>query len=56
MTNYHVIRGADEVQVSLVDGRAFTAEVKGSDPELDIAILKIDAKYLAEVALGNSNN
>ncbi len=55
MTNYHVIKGADEVQVSLVDGRAFTAEVKGSDPELDIAILKIDAKNLAEVPLGNSN-
>lgn len=55
MTNYHVVRGADEVQVSLVDGRAFTAEVKGSDPELDIAILKIDAKNLAEVPLGNSN-
>ncbi len=55
MTNYHVIKGSDEVQVSLVDGRAFTAEVKGSDPELDIAILKIDAKNLAEVPLGNSN-
>lgn len=55
MTNYHVIKGADEVQVSLVDGRAFTAEVKGSDPELDIAILKINAKNLAEVPLGNSN-
>lgn len=56
MTNYHVIKGSDEVQVSLVDGRAFTAEVKGSDPELDIAILKIDAKNLAEVPLGNSND
>lgn len=55
MTNYHVIKGSDEVQVSLVDGRAFTAEVKGSDPELDIAILKIDAKNLSEVPLGNSN-
>lgn len=55
MTNYHVIKGSDEVQVSLVDGRAFTAEVKGSDPELDIAILEIDAKNLSEVSLGNSN-
>ena len=55
MTNYHVIKGSDEVQVSLVDGRAFTAEVKGSDPELDIAILKIDAKNLVAVPLGNSN-
>ncbi len=56
ITNYHVIKGADEVQVSLVDGRAFTAEVKGADPELDIAILKVDAKNLAEVSLGNSND
>ena len=55
MTNAHVIDGADEVQVSLKDGRSFTAEVKGSDPELDIAILKIDAKNLSEVALGNSH-
>lgn len=56
MTNAHVIGGADEVQVSLVDGRSFSAEVMGSDVELDIAILKIDAKNLSEVPLGNSNN
>jgi Do/DeqQ family serine protease len=55
MTNSHVIDGADEVQISLADGRSFTAEVKGSDPELDIAILQIDAKDLAEVPLGNSS-
>ena len=55
ITNYHVIKDSDEVQVSLVDGRAFTAEVKGSDPELDIAILKIDAENLAAVPLGNSH-
>ncbi len=55
MTNAHVIGGADEVQVSLVDGRSFSAEVMGSDTELDIAILKIDAKNLSEVPLGNSN-
>lgn len=56
MTNAHVIDSADEVQVSLVDGRSFTAQVKGSDPELDIAILQIEAKNLAEVPLGDSNN
>ena len=55
MTNYHVVKGAEEVQVSLEDGRTFTAEVKGSDPELDIAILKIDAQNLSDVPLGNSN-
>jgi len=55
ITNYHVIKGADEVQVSLVDGRSFTAEVKGSDPELDTAILAIKADQLKQVALSNSN-
>lgn len=56
MTNYHVIKGADEVQVSLEDGRSFTAEVKGADPELDIAILAIEADDLVAVPMGNSSN
>ena len=47
MTNYHVVKSSDEVRVSLVDGREFTAEIKGVDPELDIAILKVDAKNLS---------
>ncbi|MFT7267217.1 MAG: Do/DeqQ family serine protease [Porticoccus sp.] len=55
VTNHHVIKNSDEVRVSLVDGREFTAEIKGVDPELDIAILHIDAKNLAEVHLGDSN-
>ena len=55
MTNYHVVKSSDEVRVSLVDGREFTAEIKGVDPELDIAILKVDAKNLSEVKFGNSN-
>jgi Do/DeqQ family serine protease len=54
MTNSHVIDGADEVKISLADGRTFTAEVKGSDPELDIAILQIDAEDLSQVPLGDS--
>ena len=54
MTNSHVIDGAEEVQISLADGRTFTAEVKGSDPELDIAILQIDAEDLSQVPLGDS--
>lgn len=56
MTNYHVIKGADEVQVSLEDGRSFTAEVKGADPELDIAILAIEADDLVAVPMGNSSD
>ncbi len=55
ITNYHVIKEADEVQVQLVDGRFYEAEVKGSDPELDIAILEIDAEDLVEVPLADSD-
>ena len=55
MTNYHVIKDADEVHVSLVDGRNFVAEVRGRDPELDIAILEIDGDNLTDVELSDSN-
>lgn len=55
VTNFHVIKGADEVQVSLNDGRAFPAKVLGTDPELDIAVLQINAEDLVEVPLANSS-
>ena len=55
ITNHHVIKGAEEVQVSLVDGRVYEAEIKGSDPELDIAVLKIDASDLVDIKLSDSD-
>jgi Do/DeqQ family serine protease len=55
MTNFHVIKGASEVQVSLIDGRSYSATVLGSDPELDIAILQISAPDLVDVELADSN-
>jgi len=55
MTNFHVIKGADEVQVSLIDGRTYKARVLGSDPDLDIAILKIEGKNLTQVSLADSS-
>ncbi|MEX1031919.1 MAG: Do family serine endopeptidase [Cellvibrionaceae bacterium] len=55
LTNYHVIKGADEVQVSLVDGRTFQADIRGVDAELDIAVLEIDAEELTEARLADSN-
>ena len=55
MTNYHVIKGADEVQVALVDGRSFKAKVLGSDPDLDIAILEIEAEGLTAVSMADSS-
>lgn len=55
MTNYHVIKAADEVRVSLADGRSFEAKVLGEDAELDIAILKIKADDLVEVNIADSD-
>ena len=55
MTNYHVVKEADEVHVSLIDGRNYKAKVIGSDPDLDIAILEIDAKKLTEVSIADSS-
>jgi serine protease DegQ len=43
LTNHHVIEGADEIDVAFADGRKRTAKLIGSDPETDIAVLKIDA-------------
>ncbi|RRJ83770.1 DegQ family serine endoprotease [Aestuariirhabdus litorea] len=56
MTNFHVIKGADEVEVALIDGRAFKAKVLGSDPELDVAILKVDADQLSQIPLADSSS
>ena len=55
MTNYHVIESADEVFVSTIDGRNFKANIVGADPELDIAILEIDADNLTRITLADSS-
>ena len=46
LTNHHVISDADDIDVALSDGRKVKAKIIGSDPETDIAVLKIDAKQL----------
>jgi serine protease Do len=56
LTNAHVVRGASEVTVKLADRREFRAKVMGSDPATDVAVLKIDAKNLPTVPLGNARN
>jgi serine protease DegS len=56
LTNHHVIRGADAIQVSLQDGRMVQAKVVGSDPETDVAVLKIDLKRLPVMTLGHSDS
>ncbi len=55
VTNHHVIRGAEKVTVTLQDRRTFEAELIGSDPDTDIALLKIDAEDLEALPLGDSD-
>jgi serine protease Do len=56
LTNAHVVRDADEVTVKLQDRREYRAKVLGSDTKTDVAVLKIDAKNLPVVPLGNTRN
>jgi serine protease Do len=56
LTNAHVVRDADEVTVKLQDRREYRAKVLGSDAKTDVAVLKIDAKNLPTVPLGNTRN
>ncbi|MGQ4660376.1 Do family serine endopeptidase [Lysobacter sp. F6437] len=54
LTNHHVIEGADEVTVTLSDGRTLSAEFVGSDPDTDVAVMKIPAQDLHEIPLADS--
>ena len=56
LTNNHVVEGAEQVTVRLLDRREFKAKVIGTDPNTDVAVLKIDARGLPPVALGNSED
>jgi serine protease DegQ len=55
LTNNHVIEGADEIEVVLNDLRKAKAKVIGTDPETDLAILKIELDKLPVIVLGNSD-
>ncbi len=55
LTNHHVIDGADEVVVRLSDRREIKAEVVGSDPQSDVALLKLEGSGFPTMRLGNSN-
>ncbi len=54
VTNNHVIEQAEEIKVSLADGRTATAELKGTDPSTDIAVLKIDGTGLKALVFADS--
>jgi Do/DeqQ family serine protease len=56
LTNNHVIEGADAIEVQLNDGRSTRAQVIGTDPETDLAILKIKLDRLPVITLGNAEN
>lgn len=55
VTNNHVIQNASEIQVTLNDNTTYDAEIVGADPSTDIAVLKIEAKNLAPMPIGNSD-
>src|ERR1700704_2935173 len=56
LTNNHVVAGADKVTVRLYDKREFTAKVVGTDPNTDVAVIKIEARSLPSVGFGNSDS
>jgi serine protease Do len=55
VTNNHVIDKADQLEVTLDDNRSFTAKVVGTDPDTDVALLKIEATKLAYLSFGSSD-
>jgi len=56
LTNEHVVHGADKITVILADGRSFTGKVVGSQPQYDVAIVKIEGEKLPVAALGTSGD
>ena len=56
ITNHHVVAGADAIEVGLNDNRSFDAELIGSDPSTDIAVLKIATDELTALSWGNSDD
>jgi serine protease DegQ len=54
LTNQHVIEAADEIQVALADGRTVKAHVIGSDPDTDLAVLKIDVENLPAITFADA--
>jgi serine protease DegS len=56
LTNLHVINGADAIQVGLQDGRTAAARVVGTDPDTDLALLKVDVTGLEPIQLGRSDD
>ena len=56
ITNNHVVEKASKIEIILTDNRSYEAKVIGTDPNTDLALVKVDAKNLPVVKLGNSDN
>jgi len=54
LTNHHVVEGADEIEVALHDGKKLLAKVVGTDPETDLAVLRVSAENLPAISFGSS--
>jgi serine protease DegQ len=52
LTNNHVVEAADEIEIALADGRKAAAKLVGTDPETDLAVIKVDIKDLPAITLG----
>jgi serine protease Do len=55
LTNNHVVKGADEIDVKLSDERVFPAKVVGADPQTDVAVIRIDQSGFTPLTLGDSD-
>jgi serine protease DegQ len=53
LTNNHVVEAADEIEIALPDGRKAAAKLVGTDPETDLAVIKVDMKDLPAITLGH---
>ena len=56
LTNNHVVEGADQIEVTLSDSRVASARIIGTDPDTDLAVLKIELDKLPVIVLGNSDH
>lgn len=56
LSNYHVVADADDIKVGLADGKQLPAKIVGTDPQTDLAVLKIEAKDLKAIPITNSDH